>query len=66
MATYLKKASRKIEDSDQSISDLVSGMLNRIRIRGEPEVAELAAKFDNWTRDFILAQDEIELLIDKA
>ena len=60
MATYLKKARKKIEETDSKIRDVVEGILDRIRSRGESEVRELAAKFDNWTRDFTLGEEEIE------
>jgi sulfopropanediol 3-dehydrogenase len=63
MATYLKKAIGKTEESDRQIIDTVRDILNRIRSRGESEVRELAAKFDKWTRDFVLMEEEIELLI---
>ena len=38
--------------------------MSRIRRHGESAVCELAAKFDNWTRDFILSREEIQALID--
>jgi sulfopropanediol 3-dehydrogenase len=66
MATHLKKASRKIEETESNTRDIVKGILNRIRSRGEPAVRELAAKFDNWTRDFILSREEIQALIDRV
>jgi histidinol dehydrogenase len=56
MATYLKKAIEKTEESDRQIIDTVRDILNRIRSRGESEVRELAVKFDKWTRDFILGE----------
>jgi histidinol dehydrogenase len=64
MATYLKKASKKIEETQSNTRDIVQGILNQIRSHGESAVRELAAKFDNWTRDFILNKQEIEALID--
>ena len=66
MATYLKKARKKIEEADSKTRDIVEGILDRIRSRGASAVRELAAEFDNWTRDFILGQAEIEALIDKV
>ncbi len=66
MATYLKKATKKIEEFDHRITVVVRDILNRIRNRGESEVRELAAQFDNWTRDFVLGKQEIQTLIDKV
>ena len=66
MATYLKKRSKKIEETESKTRDIVKGILNRIRSQGESAVRELAAKFDNWTRDFILSKEEIEALIDRV
>jgi len=66
MAIYLKKAIRKIEETESHTREIVRGLLNRIRSQGESAVRELAAKFDNWTRDFILSQEEIQALIDRV
>ena len=66
MAIYLKKAIRKIEETESNTREIVRGLLNRIRSQGESAVRELAAKFDNWTRDFILSQEEIQALIDRV
>ena len=64
MATYLKKAIQKTEASDGKTKDIVKRILSDIRSRGESAVSEMAAKFDNWTRDFILTKEEIQSLID--
>ena len=64
MATYLKKAIQKTEESDGKTKDIVKRILSDIRSRGESAVCEMAAKFDNWTRDFILTKEEIQSLID--
>jgi len=64
MAIYLKIASKKIEETENKTRNIVKGILSRIRRHGESAVCELAAKFDNWTRDFILKNKEIEALID--
>ena len=66
MAIYLKKAIRKIEETESHTREIVRGLLNRIRSQGESAVRELAAKFDNWTRNFILSQEEIQALIDRV
>ncbi|MGD1975699.1 MAG: histidinol dehydrogenase, partial [Desulfobacterales bacterium] len=64
MATYLKKSIQKTEASDGKTKDIVKRILGDIRSRGEAAVCEMAAKFDNWTRDFILTKEEIQSLID--
>jgi sulfopropanediol 3-dehydrogenase len=64
MATYLKKAIQKTEASDGKTKDIVKRILSDIRSRGKSAVCEMAAKFDNWTRDFILTKEEIQSLID--
>lgn len=58
MATYLKKSIQKIEATDSKTRDIVKGILGDIRSHGESAVCELAARFDNWTRDFILGIDD--------
>ena len=64
MSTYLKKTSKQIEETQSNIREIVKDILDQIRDRGESAVRELAAKFDNWRRDFILSQQEIDALID--
>jgi sulfopropanediol 3-dehydrogenase len=64
MATYLKKSIQKTEASDGKTKDIVKKILSDIRSRGEAAVCEMAAKFDNSTRDFILTKEEIQSLID--
>ena len=66
MAIYLKKTSKKIEETENKTRNIVKGILSRIRRHGESAVCELAAEFDNWTRDFILGKEEIEALIDRV
>jgi len=63
MTTYLKKSIQKTEATDSKTRDIVKGILSDIRSHGESAVSELAAKFDNWTRDFILGKEEIQSLI---
>ncbi len=64
MAIYLKKSIQKTEASDSKTKDIVKRILSDIRSRGEAAVCEMAEKFDNWTRDFILTKEEIQSLID--
>ena len=66
MSTYLKKASKQIEETHSKTTQTVKDILNRIRDQGASAVRELAAKFDNWTRDFILSKQEIVALIESV
>ena len=63
MAVYLKKASKAATTDQEKIRTTVVEILGGIRGRGETAVREFAAKFDNWTRDFILSEHEIQRLI---
>jgi sulfopropanediol 3-dehydrogenase len=63
MATYLKKLDPPIEEKDLNIRKIVKEILGDIRRGGETAVSELAAKFDNWKRNFILGKEEIDALI---
>ena len=63
MSVYLKKASKAAATGQEKIRNTVGEILDSIRNRGETAVREYAAKFDNWKRDFILSEDEIQQLI---
>lgn len=63
MSVYLKKASKAAATGQERIRNTVGEILDSIRNRGETAVREYAAKFDNWKRDFILSEDEIQQLI---
>ena len=63
MSVYLKKASKAAATGQERIRNTVGEILDSIRNRGETAVHEYAAKFDNWKRDFILSEDEIQQLI---
>ena len=63
MSVYLKKASKAAATGQEKIRNTVGEILESIRNRGETAVREYAAKFDNWKRDFILSEDEIQQLI---
>ena len=63
MAIYLKKAAPPSGEKDSNTRSIVQGILNDIRNRGEAAVCELAAKYDNWQRDFILGKKEMDALI---
>ena len=63
MATYLKKAAGIEQAREDKIRGIVGEILDDIRLRGESAVRELAEKFDGWTGDFILAEEERQRLI---
>jgi sulfopropanediol 3-dehydrogenase len=63
MSVYLKKASKAAATGQERIRNTVGEILDSIRNRGEKAVREYAVKFDNWKRDFILSEDEIQQLI---
>jgi len=63
MSVYLKKASKAAATGQERIRNTVGEILDSIRNRGEAAVREYAAQFDNWKRDFILSEDEIQQLI---
>ena len=63
MSVYLKKATIAATAKQEKTQHIVEEMLNNIRERGEAAVREYAAKFDNWKRDFILSEEEIQRLV---
>jgi sulfopropanediol 3-dehydrogenase len=63
MSVYLKKASKAAATGQERIRNTVGEILDSIRNRGKKAVREYAVKFDNWKRDFILSEDEIQQLI---
>ena len=63
MSVYLKKASKAAVTGQERIRNTVGEILDSIRNRGETAVREYAAKFDNWKRDFILSEEEIQRLV---
>jgi sulfopropanediol 3-dehydrogenase len=63
MPVYLKKAAKTASTNQDSVRATVADILDNIRERGEAAVREYAAKFDHWTREFILPEDEIRQLI---
>ena len=66
MAIYLKRSETAVEEQDVKTREIVRGLLADIRERGESAVNEMARKFDNWERDFILSREEIDTLIDSV
>ena len=63
MARYVKEAVKTAGADPVHIRKTVADIIEDIRQRGEGAVRELAARFDNWTRDFILTEAERKDLI---
>lgn len=63
MATYLKKAARTAQSKEAEVRATVAQLLETIRDGGETAVRELAARFDGWTRDVVIAPGEQERII---
>jgi len=63
MSIYLKKTIKEATTDQDKIQASVLEILDKIRTHGEPAVREYASRFDNWTRDFILSDDEIQQII---
>jgi sulfopropanediol 3-dehydrogenase len=63
MAIQYLKHGRSAEESSQDaakVRDVVTGILGDVASRGDAAVAELSAKFDNWSPEsFRLSEDEI-------
>ena len=67
MATMIKDGMSAdfIFEADQKVQEVVRGILNDIRTRGDEAVRELSIKFDKWNPDsFRLSSAEIEAIID--
>jgi len=63
MARYLKEAVKTAAADPAHIRETVADIIQDIRQRGEGAVRGLAARFDNWTRDFILTDAQIAGMI---
>lgn len=58
---YLKRASTKAAEQDESTVEIVSRMLQEIERDGETAVARYSAELDGWSPDsFIVASEQIE------
>lgn len=60
MAVYLKKAVKTASTDQEKTRVIVADIIEDIRQRGETAVREYAVKFDNWNREFILSDSEIQ------
>jgi sulfopropanediol 3-dehydrogenase len=63
MAVYLKKAAKAATTDQEKTRAIVEEMIGDIRQRRETAVREYAAKFDNWDREFILSDSEIQQIV---
>jgi len=66
MATYLKegRSADYLFAADQKVQEIVRGILDDIRNRGDEAVRELSGKFDNWSpENFKLTDDQVEDII---
>lgn len=63
MPVYLKKAIKSAAADQEKTRATVEKMLADIRRRGESAVRKYAAAFDDWRRDFILTDLEIDACI---
>jgi sulfopropanediol 3-dehydrogenase len=66
MATYLKSGKPSDDSRDEAVKTVVQNALADIRSRGEAAARDLAAKFDGWTRDFILDEATMGELISQV
>lgn len=60
---YIKKARINLETTSEQKRHVVEGLLRDIKERGESAVREMARKFDGWSGDFILSQEQKDDLI---
>lgn len=62
--THLKRPTPPATDSRSSVSEVVAGVIDDIRRRGDDAVREYSTKFDRWTpEDFLLTEAEITRII---
>jgi len=57
---FLKRASKSPETETGAARKVAEEMLARIEREGEPAVRDYAARLDGWTREIVVAPDEIE------
>lgn len=55
---YIKKAELSADENSDSARQVVVEIMRDINRRGEDAVRELAAKFDGWTREFVLSPEK--------
>ncbi len=57
---YLKKASKNPETGQDDVNEIVRNMLVEIETSGETKAKEYAKNLDNWEKDILVTQAEIE------
>ncbi len=57
--TYLKRASQNPESGSGDVAATVKDLLDKIRDGGEDTVRQLAKKFDKWTGDIVVTDEQI-------
>lgn len=60
---YLKKATLTARSGASDVTETVQGILNDIETGGDAKAMEYAAKFDNYSGNVILTDDEIQAAI---
>jgi sulfopropanediol 3-dehydrogenase len=66
MAKYLKKATAESanDSNDKKVREVVAGIIDDVKKRGDAAVRELSERFDGWTpASFRLSQGEIDALL---
>ena len=66
MAKYLKKATAESsnDSNDKKVQEVVGGIIDDVKKRGDAAVRELSEKFDGWSpTSFRLSQSEIDALM---
>ena len=69
MAKWLKegKSEKEIVEADAEVKKTVEKILQDVTLRGDQAVRELSEKFDNYSPDnFILNQNEIDIAMSKV
>ena len=56
---YLKKAEKTAATGEQDVRETVQSILDEIEAGGDDKAREYAAKFDKWTGDIVVSQDDI-------
>jgi len=54
---HLKQATRPLNESDPAVRETVTQLLSELEADGEATARELAARFDEWTGEIVVADD---------
>ncbi len=63
---YVKKAQKTAATGEQDVRETVQRMLDEIEKGGDQKAREYAEKFDKWTGDIVVSQDEFARAADKV